>query len=34
LALSAGRTAALNIRDGRIVNAAVAAAFPDLPHAW
>jgi alanine dehydrogenase len=28
-----GRAAAVNLRDGRITNAAVAAAFPDLPHA-
>lgn len=30
--LSEGRAAALNIWNGKIVNPAVAAAFPDLPH--
>lgn len=30
-ALSAGRTSAVNMRDGRIVNPAVAGVFPDLP---
>ncbi|NLF39174.1 alanine dehydrogenase, partial [bacterium] len=30
-ALSAGRAAAVNIRDGAIVNKAVANVFPDLP---
>jgi hypothetical protein len=30
--LSPGRAAALNMKGGRIVNAAVATVFPDLPH--
>ena len=32
-ALDAGRAAAINLRDGKIVNAAVAGAFDDLPRA-
>ncbi len=32
IALSEGRAAALNLRDGKIVNPNVAAAFPDLAH--
>lgn len=32
-AMNQGRKAALNLRDGRIVNAAVAGVFPDLPAA-
>ena len=32
-AVDAGHAAALNLRDGQITNAAVAAAFPDLPRA-
>ncbi|MFA5374455.1 MAG: alanine dehydrogenase [Dehalococcoidia bacterium] len=32
-ALNSGRAAALNMRNGKIVNPAVAAVFPDLPHA-
>ncbi len=30
-AIAPGRAAALNMRDGKITNAAVAQAFPDLP---
>jgi len=32
-ALNSGRAAALNMRNGKIINSAVAAVFPDLPHA-
>jgi len=31
-AIDPGRAAALNIRDGKLVNRAVAEVFPDLPH--
>jgi len=33
ITLNTGRAAALNMRNGKIINPAVAAAFPDLPHA-